>query len=301
MPNPFLIPAIIGGVSSLVNAVGGSQSQRSANEKNMEIARYQNQWNLDQWHRENAYNSPQAQMQRFKNAGLNPNMIYGQGTPGNAMSGKPAQGATMVPTFRPAEGIGQMLGMYQQFKVQQAQIDKLHADTQLTNSKTLTEEFNRTLKDIQGKSIDWNIQRSQGLFPHDVRYRRAQGERMDQSIQLDFQRLLNMRQDEVLKKLVEDEKRKNLSLMDLEGEKRRAELVFQKYKNAWAKEGITTSDNPVLRMIVRAMHEAGLDFLTGEAVDGPKDVIDKTREHWKKIFNWDNWLGKRQQEWFGVD
>lgn len=31
----------------------------------------------------NAYNAPKMQMERFKEAGLNPNLIYGQGTPGN--------------------------------------------------------------------------------------------------------------------------------------------------------------------------------------------------------------------------
>ena len=32
-----------------------------------------NDWNLSQWERENEYNSPQAQMQRFLDAGINPN------------------------------------------------------------------------------------------------------------------------------------------------------------------------------------------------------------------------------------
>ncbi|MBQ3410774.1 MAG: hypothetical protein IJH30_03380, partial [Bacillus sp. (in: Bacteria)] len=38
----------------------------------------QNEWNLAQWERENAYNSPIQQMQRYREAGLNPNLIYGQ-------------------------------------------------------------------------------------------------------------------------------------------------------------------------------------------------------------------------------
>jgi len=32
---------------------------------------------------QNAYNSPSAQMARFKSAGLNPNLVYSQGNPGN--------------------------------------------------------------------------------------------------------------------------------------------------------------------------------------------------------------------------
>jgi hypothetical protein len=33
---------------------------------------------LDDWNRQNEYNSPAAQMQRYKDAGLSPNLIYGQ-------------------------------------------------------------------------------------------------------------------------------------------------------------------------------------------------------------------------------
>ena len=36
------------------------------------------QWALQDWYRQNAYNTPAQQMQRFKEAGLNPNLIYKQ-------------------------------------------------------------------------------------------------------------------------------------------------------------------------------------------------------------------------------
>lgn len=39
----------------------------------------QNQMNIDQWNRENQYNSPTSQMQRLSAAGLNPNLVYGSG------------------------------------------------------------------------------------------------------------------------------------------------------------------------------------------------------------------------------
>lgn len=69
-------------IASLL-AAGGSLagtliSNKKTREYNRELAEYQNQENLAQWARENEYNSPLAQMQRFQNAGLNPNLIYGQ-------------------------------------------------------------------------------------------------------------------------------------------------------------------------------------------------------------------------------
>lgn len=43
----------------------------------------QNRMNRRNQDRQNAYNSPAAQMQRYREAGLNPNLIYSQGSPGN--------------------------------------------------------------------------------------------------------------------------------------------------------------------------------------------------------------------------
>lgn len=42
--------------------------------------------NKEMWNLQNEYNSPAAQMERFKQAGLNPNLIYQQGSNGNATS-----------------------------------------------------------------------------------------------------------------------------------------------------------------------------------------------------------------------
>ena len=46
-----------------------------ANQWNFAMAQEQNAWNLEQWNRENDYNSPSAQLQRLKDAGINPLML----------------------------------------------------------------------------------------------------------------------------------------------------------------------------------------------------------------------------------
>ena len=48
--------------------------------------REQNDWNFKMWNLQNEYNTPKAQMARFAEAGLNPNLIYGQASSGNAGS-----------------------------------------------------------------------------------------------------------------------------------------------------------------------------------------------------------------------
>lgn len=64
--------------------VFGSMIAARANKKAWErqVQTEQAIWERDTKYQEQ-YNSPQAQMERFKAAGLNPNLIYGQGTPGN--------------------------------------------------------------------------------------------------------------------------------------------------------------------------------------------------------------------------
>lgn len=62
------------------------------------LAEQQNAYNLDMWRMNNEYNSPQAQMKRFEEAGLNPNLIYSQGTAGNS-AGPPQMVTPQAPKF----------------------------------------------------------------------------------------------------------------------------------------------------------------------------------------------------------
>lgn len=45
-----------------------------------------NQANRDLWREQAAYNTPKNQMLRYQEAGLNPNLVYSQGNPGNMAS-----------------------------------------------------------------------------------------------------------------------------------------------------------------------------------------------------------------------
>lgn len=63
--------------SDALSAQRGEQSRQRQYE--LELAGKQNEWNIQQWRRENDYNSPAAQMSRLKAAGLNPDMVYGEG------------------------------------------------------------------------------------------------------------------------------------------------------------------------------------------------------------------------------
>lgn len=71
-----------------------------AREWNLNLAKMQNQWNIDQWNRENKYNSPFNQRQLLREAGLNPDLYYSEGAGSSLSASSPEMtaGAGTSPT-----------------------------------------------------------------------------------------------------------------------------------------------------------------------------------------------------------
>lgn len=80
---PFPVATAITAGAGILGNIIGAVNQRKANQR--EEAYADKQYNrsradsLADYHMQNEYNSPQAQMQRLRAAGLNPNLIYGDG------------------------------------------------------------------------------------------------------------------------------------------------------------------------------------------------------------------------------
>lgn len=91
-----LIDAGAGFVSGLFGLKNTSDTNEAnlravqeTNKANMELAKYNWQQQIDMWNRQNEYNSPISQMTRLKDAGLNPNLVYGNGVTGNTSGSAP--------------------------------------------------------------------------------------------------------------------------------------------------------------------------------------------------------------------
>lgn len=106
---------------------------------NIDLQNYAYNKNLEQWHLENAYNSPAAQVARYKSAGLNPNLIYGDGgamaaanSPTMQIEGSNAAAPAAAPySEMPAIGgnFAEVAGLGIQQMLASAQARKLDADT----------------------------------------------------------------------------------------------------------------------------------------------------------------------------
>lgn len=114
-----IVSAIIGTVGNVFSDIFGAKQQSknidrqiaaqkeenaATRQHNVALARMQNNMNIAQWQRENEYNSPSAQMQRFQAAGLNPNLIYGQSNTAPQLSGSMTSGAPATPVDMSALG-----------------------------------------------------------------------------------------------------------------------------------------------------------------------------------------------------
>lgn len=81
-----LISAAGSVVNSGINSFSASAQSRSQYHMNRKLMQEQAQLNHDLWQEQNEYNTPANQMARYRDAGLNPNLIYGLGDSGNASS-----------------------------------------------------------------------------------------------------------------------------------------------------------------------------------------------------------------------
>lgn len=147
--NPAIGSSIITGSGSLVGGVFGAAAQNSANRTNLQIAREanqanqqlqqnQNQWNLDQWGRENEYNSASSQKQRLLDAGLNPSLALSNIATGSAQSSQltsapytPTQTAQVQP-FNYGSGISNaandFVSSYMNMRMMSANVKKAEAE-----------------------------------------------------------------------------------------------------------------------------------------------------------------------------
>lgn len=141
MPGPLLIPLIAAGASIASQAINaGTQSATNQSQLSYSREMYDKQRAdaLADWNMQNLYNSPKEQMTRFKEAGLNPNLIYGQ------MSNSPVVRTSSPQSYNPTppqvdlgSTANMALGAYYDTQLKTAQIDLVRAQADATMKEAL--------------------------------------------------------------------------------------------------------------------------------------------------------------------
>lgn len=142
MPLPGLIaallPGAVAGIQNAMNASGQKNAQNEQNKANMELARYQYSKDLEMWNKGNAYNAPEAQMERLKKAGLNPNLVYGSGAVANSAGTLPKYNSpTQDKSYIPPVDTAAMINAYQDFRIKNAQATNTEMTGELLAQKEM--------------------------------------------------------------------------------------------------------------------------------------------------------------------
>lgn len=183
------VPVVGGLVGGIINSVGQGRQNRKQREWNERMYNKQRRDALADWNMQNAYNSPEAQMQRLKAAGLNPNLVYGNGA--NATMGAPVRSTDMKSwnpdALRYGDAVTNAAGNYMTVKMQEAQIDNLKAqnnviveDAALRKAQTIA-----TLTGNEGSQFDLGLKRELRDVSADAARTSLQKLKQDMRIDLD--------------------------------------------------------------------------------------------------------------------
>lgn len=263
---PLLIPAIMGGISlisSMIAARSSKKQMQQTNQGNLELAKYSYGEQQKQVAAQNLYNSPAQQMQRFDDAGLNPHLIYGQGSSGQQTTTPTFNAPRYDAHFNPLQ-IPEILGPFQDFAMKQAQIDNVKASTESTKTDIGTKLLSRLLlqanigiKDTQLKYAD-----QLGKYQTDIKHGQAQSaysKVIQEMLKVDRLKLENSLRAQAVEQ------------GPLKTETMRAEMIFRQFRNQWMKMGITSGDHFLIRALSRALSSGEIQFGTPDPVNPFKE------------------------------
>lgn len=172
----------IGGaaVSAIGNFFGNKSNQKASDrlfEKQSQFSREeriaQQKWIEEMYARNNAYNTPAAQMERYKAAGLNPDLIYSQGDSGNASFPEaPSQASTPTASVIPKNTYGDTAAIAAQTGLMTAQAKALESQAKKTDTEEslLTADYllrkARTESDIELQNSTIYVNHELGQLNH---------------------------------------------------------------------------------------------------------------------------------------
>lgn len=145
---PAVGAALIGVGGGILNTLGGIFANKKQQEINTQTYERMRRDSLADWNMMNEYNSPKMQMQRFKEAGLNPNLIYGQ-----TQNAAPVRSSDFKPADYAAPRIGDdltnVIQTYFQVQSQEQQLQNMKLQAALLDAQRVKTESETDWKKLQ--------------------------------------------------------------------------------------------------------------------------------------------------------
>lgn len=171
-----MLGSIISGVGNAIGGIfGAKQSGKNVQaqiQANKELAQYQYSKDLEMWNRQNEYNSPSEAMERFREAGINPNLVVeGASSWGQAKEMPKYQSVTADYTKvqNKMAAVMQTLGMFNDFRLKNAQVSNMNAVSRSANAKASLDEMRKeVLSGIStGKRYEWDKEKNKYVTSYD--------------------------------------------------------------------------------------------------------------------------------------
>lgn len=196
-----VLSSVVDGISDVFNSSQNVKNSRRNTDRqikaNWDLANLKYQKDLEQWYRENAYNAPDEQMRRLRNAGLNPNLVYGTGTvTGNTTTSGPRFDRPDVeynyePFQLPTRAISRGIEFIQENRLKDRQIAEteervknLATQRDALKVKIESEIINQLYYKLRGRSADLKFKLDQALFQTQLDYARENLRRLRGDISL---------------------------------------------------------------------------------------------------------------------
>lgn len=238
-----------------MNYAIASNLNRRSERYNREMYDKQRADALADWNRQNEYNSPVQQMARLKNAGLNPNLVYGHGAEATSTA-MPRNTETkawnpQVPSVN--FDAGSVIGSYYDAKVKEQTINNMKAQLENTQMETLLKAAQRTSTLSNVDKTQWDVERSKGLYPSSLQYQQEQVNKIIQdmdiaqqqnkrSAQLQGEQILNMIQQRSMNNLSMEQTQRAIELMKKDSRIKELDAQF-------ADKGVRPNDSMMWKVI----------------------------------------------------
>ena len=164
------VGAIGSGIGAIGSMLGFGNSAKKQAEQQLQMQKdlmdYQNKLQVEQWNRENAYNSPQSQLERLKQAGLNPLFRDLDGNSAGGLTGGGAPAAPDMASMQNAFAASRKMQFEQ--LMQAKEMSAIDADIDLKKSQAEKNRADARGRDIQNEmdTIALNFKRDDDWFYH---------------------------------------------------------------------------------------------------------------------------------------
>ena len=204
-----IVGSVVDGISGIFNSSQAVKTSKRNTDRtiqaNWDLANLKYQKDLEQWYRENEYNAPDEQMRRLRNAGLNPNLVYGTGTvTGNTTTSGPRFDRPDVeynyePFQFPTNAISRGIQFIQENRLKDQQIAEtaervknLVTQRDALKAKTESEIINQIYYKLRGKSAGLKYKLDQALFQTQLDYARENLRRLRREVSLQGYKKLSL-------------------------------------------------------------------------------------------------------------